>query len=100
MQVQKDALSLIQQLEANDSQVKKALQDNGFRTLDEFLQAFSQVKRERDALFYEAKNLCGSCENTFVHVSDEPCLSCINGYGEKNNWKWRGLCKENGGTDG
>lgn len=38
------ALAYIQQLESNYSQVKKALQDNGFQTLEELLQAYSQVK--------------------------------------------------------
>lgn len=46
--LEKDALAYIQRLEANDSQVKKALQDNGYGSLEELLQAFSQVKAERD----------------------------------------------------
>ena len=55
-----DALSYIEQLEqicihwqSSMDQVQKALQDNGFHTLEELLQAYSQVKRERDAAMPE-----------------------------------------------
>lgn len=48
-----DALALIQQLvqiaihwQSSMDQVQKALHDNGFHTLEELLQAYSQVKRE------------------------------------------------------
>lgn len=63
-----NALDYIQQLEANDSQVKKALRDNGFQTLEALLQAYSQVKRERDAL----ENDLYSVVNDYV----TPCFCC------------------------
>lgn len=74
-----DAIALIQQLEANDSQVKKALQDNGFGSLEEFLQAFSQVKAERDALEKElakSADSCCVCKNKYPDsVTESPCAA-------------------------
>ena len=60
--------SIIRSLNSNNSQVRKALQDNGFGSLEELLQAYSQVKRERDAL----KN------DLYMIVNDHvtPCFCC------------------------
>jgi len=33
------------------------------------------------------KKRCECCEHETVDICDEPCLSCVNGYGEKDNWE-------------
>lgn len=80
-QILKDALALIQQLEAQNAelsgkigqlqstmgQVEKTLQDNGLQTLDELLQSYNQVKMERDAAVKDMHEvqacLCLICKN-------------------------------------
>ena len=57
-----------------------------------------QVKRERDAAVkdLEVIKLCALCRND--ETKDKlpfACTSCGSG---KSNWRWRGLCKENGGS--
>lgn len=95
----KDAIACIEQLEANDSQVKKALQDNGFGSLEELLQAYSQVKRERDAAVNDLKSVqggqrCERCKNYGgTEFIDAVCIECING----SIWEWRGV--QEGGND-
>jgi hypothetical protein len=70
----RDALAYIQQLEqialhwqSSMDQVQKALQENGFQTLEELLQAYSQVKRERDAAVEDlrAGHRCFVCKKFF-----------------------------------
>ena len=82
MRLNTDALAYIQRLEAQNAelvrktdklqssmgQVQKALRDNGFQTLEALLQAYSQVKRERDAL----ENDLYSVVNDYV----TPCFCC------------------------
>lgn len=111
MDVRQDALSYIQQLEANDSQVKKALSDNGFASLEAFLQAYNQVKKERDAAIEELERVLGKVENAADFIDEE--IYCDLDYGTYRNlrdvvddiaiWenedKWRGVCEENGGSE-
>lgn len=93
--------SIIRSLNSNNSQVRKALQDNGFRTLEELLQAYSQVKRERDAAVSELPHHCWNCK----YHRDEP-IEEIDDYGrtihiycdadccfpdENSSWEWRGV---------
>ena len=103
--VNADALALIQQLEVKDSQVKKALQDNGFSTLDEFLQAYSQLKRERDAAVSELPHNCWNCKyhlNEPIEETDDYgrtihryCDADVCYPDEENSsWEWRGVQKE------
>jgi hypothetical protein len=84
LETAQDALSLIQQLEAEK---------------DELLEKVKQLERERDALFEALRtnrNLCSSCKHkpgygygcTSVAKADGSC------------WEWRGLCEENGGAYG
>lgn len=88
------ALAYIQQLESNDSQVKKALQDYGFGSLEELLQAYSQVKRERDAAVFDIKRI--------VRIKlKKVCLLCANRNKPICNqcegldvFEWRGVPKE------
>lgn len=84
-----DAIALIQQLEANDSQVKKALQDNGFGSLEELFQAYSQVKRERDAAVEDIRrgSRCAACK-MFFHNGGR-CYGGI--YCIPMEFEWRGL---------
>lgn len=91
MRLHTDALDYIQQLEANDSQVEKALQDNGFGSLEEFLQAFSQVKRERDAAVNELVGTCQVCywEGTVKCATCHFNAEAWNAH--ESNWEWRGV---------
>ena len=89
------ALAYIQQLESNDSQVQKALQDNGFQTLEELLQAFSQVKRERDAAIRDcARFPCYTCKE---RENGDFCPQCRTTGTFRILHEWRGPCEENGG---
>lgn len=63
--------TIIRSLNSNNSQVRKALQDNGFQTLEELLQAYNQVKRERDAAVRDIKRLV-------VLKLKKVCLLCAN----------------------
>lgn len=65
----KNYVAYVRHLESSNAQVKKALSDNGFASLEAFLQSYNQVKAERDALF---------------EILEE---------------EWRGVCAENGGTN-
>lgn len=95
-----DALAYTQQLESNDSQVKKALSDNGFASLEAFLQAYNQVKKERDAaisdigtLAEQQLNPCDVCKH--LEPCDKPCERALQ---MDECFEWRGLCEENSVT--
>ena len=102
-----DALAYIKQLESNDSQVKKALSDNGFESLEAFLQAYNQVKAERDAAIRDV-NLypCFSCNNNQSRTLCNDCLrnrsNALDVAGKflPDNYEWRGVCEENKGDEG
>ena len=88
-----DALAYIQQLESNDSQVKKALSDNGFASLEAFLQAYNQVKAERDAAIKDIPRACAYCKH-YVHKKTHLCRSkypCAHVSGVNTRWEWRGV---------
>lgn len=96
----------IRQLEANNSQVKKALRDNGFRTLAALISAYHQVKAERDAAVECLKEAartsgdCSYCSHIAEHEKDCiendcecgkctiscPCKNCK----EASNWEFAG----------
>lgn len=101
--LRKDALTYIQQLEANYQQVSKALCGKENATLDEVLQAVRQVKaeletvkRERDAAvtMLESINTCDTCINKVeaetTYISND-CFLYIN----MIKHKFRGVCPEN-----
>lgn len=106
-----DSLAYIQQLESSYSQVKKALSDNGFASLEAFLQAYNQVKAERDAAIEELERVLEKVENAADFIDEEIYYDLD--YGTYRNlrdvvddiaiWenedKWRGVCEENGGAD-
>lgn len=112
MRLDTDALTYIQRLEAQNAelvrktdklqssmgQVQKALQDNGFQTLEKLLQAYSQVKRERDAAVACIPRSCGFCkwhELSFNGLTpDHDCKNpekCLNISGINTGWEWRGV---------
>ena len=100
-----DALAYIKQLESNDSQVKKTLSDNGFASLEAFLQAYNQVKKERDAAVADLKEACAGCSNDTLccnyckHQEDDlQCHHDCKMYTKEWDWQWRGVCESNGGT--
>lgn len=97
-----DALSYIEQLEqisihwqSSMDQVEKALRDNGFGSLEELLQAYSRVKRERDAAVADARGRCFSCRHSGVDERDKPCRTCLfeteGCISDKPAWEWRGV---------
>ncbi len=105
-----DAMTYIQQLEqialhwqSSMDQVQKTLQDNGFRTLEELLQSFSQVKRERDAAVADARGRCFSCRHGGVDERDEPCRTCLfeteGCISDKPAWEWRGAQEQPEGDE-
>ena len=93
-----DAFAYIQQLESNDSQVKKALSDNGFASLEAFLQAYNQVKKERDAAVADLKEMCARCSDDTLGCNyckyQEDGLQCHHDckmYTKEWDWQWRGV---------
>jgi hypothetical protein len=95
-----DTLAYIIDLESNDSQVKKALSDNGFSSLEAFLQAYNQVKAERDAAISDMGTLaehqlnpCDICKH--LEPCDKPCERALQ---MEECFEWRGVCESNGGT--
>lgn len=58
-----------------------------------------RVKRERDAAVYDLTSYHGDCKTCrhMADTSESACRACSNG--RDNNWTWRGLCAENGGTE-
>lgn len=75
-----DALALIQQLEAQNS---------------ELLEKVKQLERERDAAIHDVAyaKRCRLCKHGQRGFIPRDCFSCAG----KSNFEWRGPCKENGG---
>lgn len=102
MRLHTDALTFIQQLEqialhwqSSMDQVQKALQDNGFQTLEELLQSYSQVKWERDAAIRDcARFPCYTCNE---RENGDFCPQCRTMGTFRTLHEWRGPCEENGG---
>lgn len=99
--LREDNLAYIQQLEASCSQVSKALCGKENATLDEVLQAVSQVqteleavKRERDAVLYDLATREFACD-VCVH-GQRNRDDCEELFGETRCcFEWRGVCLEN-----
>lgn len=100
-----ESLDHIQQLEANWSQVSKALCGKENATLDEVLRAVSQVKadleavkQERDAVLnHPSIRNCDHCEWCKCDEDDycwqrEPCASCDDNF---SKFKLFPFCQEN-----
>ena len=96
---------------ASYQQMKKALQDKGFTSLEAVFGELEQVTRERDALLMDVKEsqclICQYCKHYYkvdpnggkhsrhscTEFGDGLCKTAL-GCGR---WEWRGLCAENGG---
>lgn len=124
-EIKKDALALIWQTDASYRQLSKALCGKENATLDDVLQAASQVKvelktvkRERDALLADlcmlamkripcdmcrndhrndpiCKSHQGDCSECSLHC---PCDGCFDDWEMEvagANFQWRGVCAEN-----
>jgi gamma-glutamylcyclotransferase (GGCT)/AIG2-like uncharacterized protein YtfP len=109
-EVYKDALALVQQLEAENAELLEKIDEleksrefrgdlanNLKRATVEQEQEIIQLKRERDAAIYDLKKTreCTTCEYVKKSPSESPCVSC--GIILKN-YEWRGPCEENGGN--
>jgi hypothetical protein len=53
-----------------------------------------QLEAERDAAVEEVHGNCHSCKYYIKDPKEEPCASCLSGFGNKDNWQWRGVQKE------
>lgn len=118
MTAQRDALTLIQQLEA-DLKQEKADHQHTYECAEvfqkenaELLQKIKQLERERDALLAIVKEYgdCEFCKHGCPPEKEEylfdfcmdcdvencRCLGCTT---KNNHWEWRGPCEENGGSD-
>ena len=98
-----DALTYIQQLETNYSQVSKALCGKENSTLDEVLQAVDQLKsrlaqaeRERDAAVQDVWKSCEYCKHSYMNNSDvDICPHAEYCSPTNDKWEWRGVFPEN-----
>lgn len=79
-----DGLAYIQQLERDNAQEGERVR---------------KLERDNAYLMRIARDSCTMCKNVFVDVSDEPCASCINGHGARDNWEWRGVEEDNHAED-
>ena len=99
-QILKDALALIQQLQAENAKKDETiqmLQDGNaslMRMIDEECEKTVKLEAERDAAVEEAHGHCSSCKDYDKDPKEEPCVSCFCGYGNIDNWQWRGVQKE------
>lgn len=60
--------------------------------LNEIADAMWKLICERDVAIDDLREMnCETCDHRFVIVTDEPCQSCKDGLGYKDNWEWRGV---------
>lgn len=100
--IERDAAAQIERDQAelaNYQQLKKALQDKGFSSLEAVFAALEQVKRERDAAV-KSLEYYSACRDCQYYNKSEPCdiVENIPFGGKCGDWKWRGLCAGNGGV--
>lgn len=55
-----------------------------------------QLEAERDAAVEDMHGRCPSCKYYDKDPKEEPCASCSSGYGNMDNWQWRGVQREDG----
>ena len=53
-----------------------------------------QLEAERDAAFKDINKNCYTCGVSAETIHEEPCNSCRRAGGNKENWEWRGVQKE------
>lgn len=83
----KDAVTYIQQLEADNESKQKRI--------DELESRLVQAERERDAAMDDARNgtMCDTCKhNNSKDYLNKPCYKCDEAF---SYWEWRGVCPEN-----
>jgi hypothetical protein len=93
----------INKLAANYQQVSKALCGKENATLDEVLQAVSQVKAELETVKRERDAAVKDMEWMMLVLCHNGCFICKNRHTDKCFWerqhrceaKWRGVCPEN-----
>lgn len=100
--LEKDALALIQQLEA-DLKQEKADHQHTYECAEvfqkenaELLEKIKQLERERDAAVADLATIhkCEPCKHrTSNSYTSNECFGCVNFC----NFEWRGPCEENGG---
>ena len=87
VQIMKDALAYIQQLEAKDA--------NQAQRIAELEKELAAVKRERDAAVFALHGNCDECR----WQDTAKCASCVYGIDAWNThddcWEWDGVCPEN-----
>ena len=97
-----DALALIQQLETDKQQLEgllthmNQLRDAAAGRALKMEERVHQLEAERDAAVEDMHGRCPSCKHYDKDPKEEPCASCSSGYGNMDNWQWRGVQKEDG----
>lgn len=78
MELLKDSLALIQQLEVQNAELLKKVE---------------QLQAERDAAVGRLKQIrdCERCKNYPIPMQNIPCLTCTQ---SNNSFEWRGVTKE------
>ena len=82
------------------------------KRIDNLIEQIQLLKRQKKALMkdfeeYRTRNIqqtsgvyaCDLCKHGGDPYRDEVGKKCPKGCDGLTGWKWRGLCKENGGTD-
>lgn len=99
IRLQSDALSLIQQLEANHSKVKAELKRLTQNHIED-MKIICNLERERDAAVadLDINHKCDICAHVDCQWDEYPCSSCLHSDPVDNvssNFEWRGICPEN-----
>ena len=98
MDVAKDAHAYIQQLESDN--------ENKQKRIDELVSRLAEVERERDAAVADLSDRCQYCKHISCDDEDEnsPCKDCMQRKGGvpfapmiRTCFEWRGVCEENTG---
>lgn len=106
LRIYKDALALIQQLEAENTELKKEKDrlelDITIREIQKnaLIRSGEQLEKERDALLeYLRKSHIVSCDICKYEPENGGGVMACKRVREINGpcWEWRGLCEENGG---
>ena len=93
----KDALALIQQLQADNAQQARCI-ENMTDKLNALNDEVAKLQAERDAAVEDLETVCGmftvchACKDRFW--GGDSCRGCVN----SNHWQWRGVQKEDIGA--
>jgi protease II len=75
----KDALALIQRLQAENAEKDARIQ---------------QLEAERDAIMQDMNKNCTSCKHSGMNNPDNPCYKFEEQCRDYSKWEWRGVQKE------